>query len=128
MRVYIGCLIPMILMFIIGVSSCSADPDIYEAKEEVDAVYWHEGKRYTVVKINPKNGKLTFIKLPSDKEKVKTEVFIDATNKCWYEYYYEHDYTGNEGWCKIHLISLDDLRTADWNHGKLGNGSTVRVR
>jgi len=127
MKVYIGFLIILVGLFIISISSCDADSKIREHKSEVDAVYWHEGSRFTVIKIN-EDGKLSFIVLPSKSEGVNTEVIIDAVDTCWYEYYYKHDYKGNKGWCKIHLTSLDDLRPADWNHGKLGSGSTVRVR
>lgn len=126
-RIYIICLVVMLTLFYVMLCDCKAEEHHVMGKTEVDAVYWHEGRRYTFITID-ENNKLIFTRVPVFSYKVKLDVTIDAKNKCWYEYNYITDWGGAYGWFKIHLTSLDDLKTADWNHGKFGSGTTTRIR
>ena len=112
------------------VTGCS-----YEHKTsggEVEAIYWHEGERYTAMtnnadvitrhRIPPYHGVYSSVTLYTD---------VPADEKSWYKC--EWDFRPLDGadtdtaYCDIHIHNLDELGTADWNHGKFGSGSTTRI-
>lgn len=59
--------------------------------------------------------------------KLFTDVPIDESS--WYSC--EYDLSKLHGCinakCEIHINDIDQLRTGDWNHGKLGTGATTRI-
>ena len=99
---------------------------------EIEAIYWHEHERYTAVTINadivtqhripPYHGVFRTITLYTD---------VAPGEKSWYKC--EWDFRPLDGadtdtaYCDIHIHNLDELGTADWNHGKFGSGATIRI-
>ena len=100
----------------------------YPKKEIVEAVFFHEGCQYTLfikkenrsvpLKIGNRCGACGFTSIipdvPSDKPM-----------------YVEFDTSIIQNECrvvsKIHIHSFDDVGGGAWNHGKFGNGQTVRI-
>ena len=118
-------IISICIMFLMFSNICFCS-ELIKKKEFVDAIYWHENDRFTAVKVVDKV--VQFISLP--RQPVTVTVVCDADEKPWYEYSYQFsDFAGAQkgGWCKIHIKTVDSLRSADWNHGKFGSGSTVRI-
>lgn len=111
-------------------SACDA-LDVHKTSGgEIDAIYWHEGRRYTAMTENA--GLIEQHKIPpwggyGGSVTLYKDVASDA--KLWYKC--EWDWNGLNGSsnevCEIHIHSLDDLGTADWDHGKFGSGSTTRI-
>jgi hypothetical protein len=110
----------------------------------VEAVYFHEKNKYTVASIEDKE--LKMISLPHyGHQNLKPRIFIDvpAGEKSWYEVKYErksknsnlrkthfNDNVNNyevKPFIHIHISSIDQLNTADWNNGKFGSGKTTRI-
>ncbi len=93
---------------------------------EPDAVYWHEGSKYSY-KI-------------FDGSQIITKSFYahkvySTSSPTYIEHRYRlkedgniaegHDHENNN-WI-LYLNSLDELGTAGWNHGKFGSGTTTRI-
>lgn len=99
---------------------------IIEGKRIVDDIYWHEGKRFSAMVMQ--GNRMTFHKIPQHHNATFT-LICDATDKPWYEYHFiRTEMAGvREGWLRIHIRSKNDLKTADWNHGKFGSGKTTKI-
>lgn len=115
--------LPILLLSACGVENKSAEGDI-------DAIYWHERDRYTVMTIN--NDKITKHRIPPWAERGGTvELYNDvAPDKLsWYKCTWTYNiWSGHDdGYCEIHIHNLNELGTAGWNHGKFGSGSTKRI-
>ena len=120
----------IILLLPILLSGCS-----YEDKTQghsIDAVYWHENEQYTAKVIEPDNS-VTDYRLPpwGAGERNSMHLYLDVLpdEQSWYSCTWK--YRGLDGSkdcrCEIHIHNLDELGTADWNHGKFGSGSTTRI-
>jgi hypothetical protein len=98
------------------------------AEGEIDALYWHERNRYTVISID-EDGIARQYRIPRfTVGEVNLHTNLDSTTKPWYKCEWVHNsWTGTEGACDIYIHNLDELGTADWNHGKFGSGSTTRI-
>lgn len=100
---------------------------------EVEAVYWHEGSRYTAVTENA--DVITRHRIPPyhgvRASSVTLYTDVPEGEKSWYKC--EWDWNAMSGadtdtaYCDIHIHNIDELGTADWNHGKFGSGSTTRI-
>jgi len=107
-------------------------PSLVSFSGKIDALYWHGKKRFTVATVE--EGKLILKELPNAGHIAKN-VYMDAvegeqgTYDCRYEWSEWIEWIGAQkgGECNIHIHSLDSMRTADWNKGKFGSGSTVRM-
>ena len=107
---------------------------LYEDKKaggEIDAIYWHEGVRYTVSVIDDA-GLVSNYKIPPFAEHTgKVLLYTDAEDgeKAWYvcDWLFNNMTGSSDGLCEIHIHNIDELGTADWNHGKFGSGSTTRI-
>ena len=116
-------LLPIFILAACGMEDMSSGGDI-------DAIYWHENDRYTIMTINsdivtkhripPWNGYGGTIELYQD---------VDPDNSSWYkcDWKYNSIVGFEDGYCEIHIHNLNELGTADWNHGKFGSGSTKRI-
>lgn len=95
---------------------------------ELDAVYFHEKNRYSGMVVE--NGVVRTVTLPTYHELDYT-VFTDVKpgERSWYEYrYLWSELSGvREGYLHIHIRAVDQIGTACWDHGKLGNGCTQRI-
>ena len=115
------------LLCISLLGACGTDVSMYK-KSVVDAVYWHEGDRYTVAIIN--DGVVEMRELPSS-QVIKVNLYIDVKNdeQPWYECDWHHNKVihSPNGKCDIHIKSIEHLKTSDWNHGKFGSGSTTKL-
>ena len=107
----------------------------YEDKKaggEIEAVYWHEGERYTAVTINADI--VTRHNIPPYYDAYRTVTLytdVPPDEKSWYKCRWTRNmWTGTDAdtaYCDIHIHNIDELGTADWNHGKFGSGSTTRI-
>lgn len=103
----------------------------HHASGEIDALYWHEGTRYTARTID--DGGLVYTKrLPpfgAYRGKVMLYTDVEPGKKSWYEcnWMFNNFFGASDGLCEIHIHDLNELGTADWNHGKFGTGSTTRI-
>ena len=102
------------------------------AGDEIEALYWHEGERYTAVtiiadvvtryNIPPYSGTYRTVTLYTD---------VAEGEKSWYKCEWDWEvWMGTDtdtAYCDIHIHNIDELGTADWNHGKFGSGSTTRI-
>lgn len=91
-----------------------------------DHLYWHEGIRYTIKSVTD-SGEVKSFKMPY---RVMVRLFEDKSIKSGVRYRCEYTtsgWSGNKGWCKIYINSVEDLQTANWNHGKFGSGTTKRL-
>jgi len=100
----------------------------HHEKNNVRAIYWHEANRYSAAIMTGDH--ITIERLPSDYN-FNVRLITDAKpNAAWYECEWQHNtWSGiKEGaWCEIHIASIDELKTGDWNHGKFGTGKTRRI-
>jgi len=125
--IYIG----IVLVIVAMLPSCAETE--HSAGGEIDAIYWHEGLRYTVMVENA--GVITKRRLPPWGHAMNKNIrlYTDAGpgEKAWYECEWSrNEWTGADldtAYCDIHIHGLDELGTADWNHGKFGSGSTTRI-
>lgn len=103
-------------------------------EQTVDAVWYHENNDYSVSYI--KNGKLITGK-PWGIQYNKIEIVPDLRHDN--QPYVEWNYYINkadvlvssedgESFVRIHIRGIDDLSGAGWNHGKFGQGMTVRFQ
>jgi len=120
----------VLLLTTILLSSCSGEPRFVE--REVDAIYWHEYQRYTAMTENA--GMIEKHNIPpwgtARAGAVKLYTDVDANTKAWYkcDYRWSNWVGANaDASCEIHIHNLDELGTADWNHGKFGSGPTTRI-
>lgn len=128
---YIGWLAFAMLVGFIAHTVGSCEDVAKNSSGEIDAVYWHENDRYTVTTID--NDIVTRVKIPMWGHSkpstivLYTDVAPDA--KSWYDcnWLWNNWTGGSDGRCEIHIHSIDELGTADWNHGKFGTGSTTRI-
>ena len=113
------------------VAGCS--PEWKEAGGEVDAVYWHEGTKYTVAVENA--DLVTQKRLPPwggamDKN-VRLYTDVAGSDSSWYKCEWEwSNWNGADldtAYCDIHIHSLDELVTADWNHCEYDNGLIEQI-
>ena len=105
---------------------CS-DTEHYVSRE-VDALYWHERNRYTAISID-EDGRAIKHRIPAANNlRVTLYTNLDADAKPWYECEWVFNFwTGADGSCEVYIHGLDEMGTADWNHGKFGSGSTTRL-
>ena len=116
---------------IIVLAGCSYED--HSAGGETDAIYWHEGLRYTAVIID--DGVVTRHGIPpwgyAMNKNIKVYTDAEPGEKSWYRCGWTwNPWTGTDldtAYCNIHIHNLDELGTADWNHGKFGSGSTTRI-
>lgn len=120
----------ILLMMVTILVSCGGEPRSVE--REVDAIYWHEGQRYTA-KVEVADMIVDY-SIPAwglgRADSVTLYKDVAAGDKSWYKCEWMwNEFTGTDAdaYCEIHIHSLDDLGTADWNHGKFGSGSTTRI-
>ena len=118
----------LILLPIFLLSACSVEDR--SSGGDIDAIYWHENDRYTVLTID--NYKITKARIPPWAERGGTvELYNDVApdESSWYKCAWTYNiwYGYDDGYCEIHIQDLNELGTADWNHGKFGSGSTKRI-
>lgn len=102
--------------------------EIHKKTEKIEAVYWHERNQYSVAV--KQGNKIKMVMLPS-RHGIDLNIICDVASdeSCWYEYNYKNNgYGGVTGFLNIHIRSIDDINTADWNHGKFGSGKTQRIQ
>ena len=98
----------------------------------IDALYWHEGDRYTAKVVSTGNVVVSH-KIPpwynDNSSTVEVIVDVPANEKSWYKCNWFHNNMSgpSNGYCEIHIHNLDEIGTADWNHGKFGSGSTTKI-
>ena len=123
-------------IFVIGMvffAIASCEETSHSAGGEVDAIYWHEGLRYTIMVEN--DGVITTRRIPPWGHAMNKNIrlYTDAGpgEKAWYECEWTRNtWTGADldtAYCDMHIHNIDELGTADWNHGKFGSGSTTRI-
>lgn len=124
----------LIKITIIGLALATAgcSDEARQSGGEVDAVYWHEGQRYTASVID-EGGLVTHKNIPPWRHAGRNTILlytdVEPDAKSWYECdWMWNDFTGaSGGMCEIHIHNLDELGTKDWNHGKFGSGRTERI-
>ena len=122
-------LLPIIALVIL--TGCSYTTN--SAYHEVDAIYWHEGQRYTA-KVVEEDGSITSYRIPSwgipHPNSVKVYTDVGEGLKPWYNCVWKYnEFSGaSDAKCEIHLHGLDELGTGGWSHGKFGSGSTTRIQ
>lgn len=116
------------LFVFFGIYSYFKKERVYE-KEEIVAVYYHEGGRYSVM--IERDNELVSRELPRE---LGTKIFTDIKDgeSMWYELRYVSNYLnglerGADNISHIHIRNVNDLKTADWNRGKFGRGKTTKV-
>ncbi len=105
----------------------------HTAGSEIDAIYWHEGTRYTAMTNNA--DVISTHRIPPfhpvTARSVNVYADVAEDESSWYECdWTRNNWTGTDtttAYCDIHIHSIDELGTADWNHGKFGSGSTTRI-
>lgn len=105
---------------------CAQWEDISVPKTKIASVYIHEVGSYSVGVIDGRRLKIVKIS-----RKVPVEIIIDAeTDAQWYMCAGKQDRNMGrvEGGCQIHITSVDAVYGAGWDHGKFGNGRTVRIK
>ena len=96
-------------------------------KNKAQAIYWHESDRYTAAIIRDKVVEMR--RIPRRGYNITLYTDLKDGDLPWY------NCEGLENWlvgphsgeCEVHIKNIDSLITADWDHGKLGSGSTTRV-
>ena len=130
LKIIIGLLV---IVGILGLTVGGCENTDYSAGGEIDAIYWHEGLRYTVMVENA--GVITKRRLPPwghamDKN-ITMYTDVEVGEKSWYKCEWaRNNWLGPDldtAYCDIHIHSLNELGTADWNHGKFGSGATTRI-
>lgn len=122
-------------LLFVGISILMLAGCSYEDKtsgSEIEALYWHEGERYTAVTINADVVSRHHIPPYYDVYRsVTLYTDVEPDEKSWYECGWTwNPWSGTDtdtAYCDIHIHDLDELGTADWNHGKFGSGSTTRI-
>lgn len=111
---------------LIIVSGCSSYTDMDEYNE-VDAIYWHEGSRYSYA-MNI-DGEVIIERIPTNHQKPRLFVDVNKNDKPWYrcKWRYSRNLGNKDTLCEIHIKSIDSLKTSGWNHGKFGSGQTIRI-
>ena len=116
---------------IIVLAGCSYED--HTSGGEIEALYWHEGERYTAVTVNADVVSRQRIPPWGHAMDKNIRLYTDAepSEKAWYKCEWtRNDWFGADldtAFCGIHIHNLDELGTADWNHGKFGSGSTTRI-
>ena len=110
-----------ITLSILLLTGCDSWDHLYVEKTEIESVYYHELNTFSVAFLY--ESRLIMVNVP------KATILLDADGKSWYECDYKRNsWNGNTiGGCTIHIKNIDELSTADWNHGKFGSGSTKRI-
>lgn len=104
-----------------------------------DYLYWHENNKYTIFKVNDdlsisksSIGGYSYLKdkYGDDHQFDDIKIFIDLEDnkKPWYSceiITYDHP----PKWkCEVHISDINAMKTASWNHGRFGSGSTERLQ
>ena len=118
----------LILLSIALLSACGVEDK--SSGGDIDAIYWHENDRYTVMTID--NDIVSKFKItPWSDYGGTVELYrdVDPDESSWYKCTWTYSpWSGSDdGYCEIHIHDLNELGTADWNHGKFGSGSTKRI-
>ena len=99
-------------------------------ENKVEAIYWHEGSRYTAAILDGESLRLHRVPYHGNtSSRVALFTDVKAGEKPWYKCKWKHSgFSGNyDSSCEIHIIGVDSLRTADWSRGKFGSGTTSRI-
>lgn len=101
-------------------------------KGNCEAVFYHEYNRYSAA---IKEGNNIYIKQFPWPIFISVEIIQDVKKdeSLWYETnYYDSEWIGYHGdensFIRIHIRSITDITGADWNHGKFGRGSTIKLQ
>lgn len=97
-------------------------------KRSVEAIYWHEGDRYSAAIVN--GDSVVMHRIPIyNKYRLTVAIDVKRGEKPWYEcsWNFSQMWGATNSTCSIHIKSIDSLKTADWNHGKFGSGTTTRI-
>lgn len=122
------------LILAVVLVGCAPAPAGFQTFEQfnVDAVFWHENDRYSVVVSNGDD--VTPVDLSSIHKgrydyKTGAKVVKDVPEgKPMYVKIYNYwDGDASRAYHEIHVHSIKDINTAGWNHGKFGSGSTVII-
>lgn len=114
-----------IVLLSVGLARCNATHETVIVEDlAVDVIYWHEHKRFTFV--NNVGGEIVYSRLPFNRNiTVNTH-----PTKRGYSCTLNLDMIGDknsDSSCNVFIGSLDQVKTADWNHGKFGSGTTTRI-
>ena len=107
---------------------CSGDPVSEQSEQsEAEGIYWHEHNRYSAAIIS--GDSINLHKIPSGNGKVSLFSDVRGDDRPWYKcMWVTNRFKGPHGHvCEIHIKDIGSLRTADWNHGKFGTGTTSRI-
>jgi hypothetical protein len=117
--------------------SAEVDNNRISIKKEVDVVFWHEHDTFTFFTENKQTKEVdriymgTYIYIEGERYITgEVNLFIDVKegNNPWFECSASNFFISSGiAECSIHIKDYDHLRTADWNNGKFGAGSTLRV-
>jgi len=102
--------------------------DVVTEENTVEAIYWHEHNRYSAAILN--GSTLDMHRIPYHHiGSVTVFTDLESGKKPWYKCQWkENGFSGkHDSNCEIHIKDVDSLRTADWNHGKFGTGTTSRI-
>jgi len=127
-KTYFAILFILSLFLISATTGCGPLPKGYE-KVEVDAVFMHLRNSYSFMIYNGDEIEHRILQR-WDTTKLKIVRDVSEGESLWYEGHYRICPGGTKRFddITIHLRSIDDLKTAGWNHGKFGSGTTRRVQ
>jgi hypothetical protein len=102
---------------------------LYEKKENIVSVYYHENDRYSVI-VN-ENDELRSVSFINGLN-VKIIADVKEGDSMWYEMEYTYStFNGlkknKKHFLNIHVHNHKDLNGGSWNHGKFGTGKTTKV-
>ena len=98
-------------------------------KTVIEGVFFHENQRYSVITKDSNN--LKIVSIPTYNRSLPKLIFTDVgpNENMWYSCSYQwNSFTGDvKGDCEIHIRNTKDIVGGSWNHGKFGQGSTIRI-
>jgi hypothetical protein len=119
---------------IVGILSlitlCSCGPTLEtEIKREVDSIYMHGIGQYTFMYTDENSNEITHCGIGWTASEYKCKVIADVPEgeKCWYLAKYYRRMDPECYYIEIHIHSVDDINTSDWNNGKSGRGTIKRI-
>ena len=111
---------------LIMVQGCGGEKVVLEERtlENVQAVFYHEQSRYTVLVREGENRLV-----PLSYRTTRVDIFDDvpATHAMWAYVVTVVEDGVESSELSIHVHSVHDINGAGWNHGKFGTGTTVRI-
>jgi len=133
--VLVVCMLFMLSMLYLDQEDEVDEPKVTHIEESFQYLYWHENARYTVKNligdtvVSKRFGIWVKIRIGGTRRDIRSVTLKVLPDLEIPKYRCDvrsddDDYAD----CVIYIRSIDDMRTADWNHGKFGSGTTTRLQ